>query len=216
MYFGIFHSISAFCNAGFALFSNNLENFSGNIVINLTIAYLIILGGIGFSVINSVLIAVRRDIKRFTLTSKVAILISMLLTLVGMILFFILEYNNPTTIGTFRWYDKILASFFQSVTTRTAGFNTVSISTLRPATIFSFCILMFIGASPGSTGGGIKTTTIGVIVIYVFGVVQGKQNINLFNRRISWDILNRALAILVISILYVSTVIMIIMTIEKI
>lgn len=215
LYFGIFHSISAFCNAGFALFSNNLENFSGNIVINLTIAYLIILGGIGFSVINSVLIAVRRDIKRFTLTSKVAILISMLLTLVGMILFFILEYNNPTTIGTFRWYDKILASFFQSVTTRTAGFNTVSISTLRPATIFSFCILMFIGASPGSTGGGIKTTTIGVIVIYVFGVVQGKQNINLFNRRISWDILNRALAILVISILYVSTVIMIIMTIEK-
>lgn len=215
IYLGIFHSISAFCNAGFALFSNNLESYSGNVVINLTVAYLIILGGIGFSVINSVLVAVRKDVKRFTLTSKVAILVSLVLTFVGMIAFFFLEYSNPTTIGHFSFFDKLLASFFQSVTTRTAGFNTVPMGTLRPATIFMFCILMFIGASPGSTGGGIKTTTIGVIMLYVVGVVQGKENINIFNRRISWDILNRALAILVISIIYVSLVVMAVMTIEK-
>ncbi|WP_418965562.1 TrkH family potassium uptake protein [Cetobacterium sp.] len=215
LYFGIFHSISAFCNAGFALFSNNLESYPGSVLMNMTVAYLIILGGIGFSVINSVLVAVRRDVKRFTLTSKVAILVSMFLTFVGMILFFLLEYKNPTTIGNLSWFDKVLASFFQSVTTRTAGFNTVPIGTLRPATIFMFCILMFIGASPGSTGGGIKTTTIGVIIFYVVGVVQGKENINVFNRRISWDILNRALAILIISIIYVSIVIMAVMTIEN-
>lgn len=215
LYFGIFHSISAFCNAGFALFSNNLESYPGSVLMNMTVAYLIILGGIGFSVINSVLIAVRRDVKRFTLTSKVAILVSMFLTFVGMILFFLLEYKNPTTIGNLSWFDKVLASFFQSVTTRTAGFNTVPMGTLRPATIFMFCILMFIGASPGSTGGGIKTTTIGVIIFYVVGVVQGKENINVFNRRISWDILNRALAILIISIIYVSIVIMAVMTIEN-
>ncbi|MDX8336270.1 MULTISPECIES: TrkH family potassium uptake protein [Cetobacterium] len=214
LYYGIFHSISAFCNAGFALFSNNLENYPGSILMNMTVAYLIILGGIGFSVINSVLVAVRRDVKRFTLTSKVAILVSMFLTFVGMILFFLLEYKNPTTIGNLNWFDKVLASFFQSVTTRTAGFNTVPMGSLKPATIFAFCILMFIGASPGSTGGGIKTTTIGVIVFYVIGVVQGKENINVFNRRISWDILNRALAILIISIIYVSIVIMAVMTIE--
>ena len=214
LYFGIFHSISAFCNAGFALFSNNLENYTGSILMNMTVAYLIILGGIGFSVINSVLIAVRRDVKRFTLTSKVAILVSMFLTFVGMILFFLLEYKNPATIGDLNWFDKILASFFQSVTTRTAGFNTVSMGSLNPATIFMFCILMFIGASPGSTGGGIKTTTIGVIVLYVLGVIGGKENINVFNRRISWDILNRALAILVISIIYVPMVTMAAMTIE--
>ncbi|MGL5088672.1 MAG: TrkH family potassium uptake protein [Cetobacterium sp.] len=214
IYFGIFHSISAFCNAGFALFSNNLENYSGSLLMNMTIAYLIILGGIGFSVISSVIIAVRKDVKRFTLTSKVAILVSMFLTFAGMILFFLLEYKNPTTIGNLSWIDKILASFFQSVTTRTAGFNTVPMGSLNPATVFMFCILMFIGASPGSTGGGIKTTTIGVIVLYVIGVIQGKENINVFNRRISWDILNRALAILVISIMYVSIVIMVIMTIE--
>ncbi len=215
LYFGIFHSISAFCNAGFALFSNNLESYPGSVLMNMTVAYLIILGGIGFSVINSVLVAVRRDVKRFTLTSKVAILVSMFLTFVGMILFFLLEYKNPTTIGNLSWFDKVLASFFQSVTTRTAGFNTVPMGTLRPATIFMFCILMFIGASPGSTGGGIKTTTIGVIIFYVVGVVQGKENINVFNRRISWDILNRALAILIISIIYVSIVIMAVMTIEN-
>lgn len=215
LYFGIFHSISAFCNAGFALFSNNLESYPGSVLMNMTVAYLIILGGIGFSVINSVLVAVRRDVKRFTLTSKVAILVSMFLTFVGMILFFLLEYKNPTTIGNLSWFDKVLASFFQSVTTRTAGFNTVPIGTLRPATIFMFCILMFIGASPGSTGGGIKTTTIGVIIFYVVGVVQGKENINVFNRRISWDILNRALAILIISIIYASIVIMAVMTIEN-
>ncbi|MGL6024070.1 MAG: TrkH family potassium uptake protein [Cetobacterium sp.] len=214
VYFGIFHSISAFCNAGFALFSDNLEGYSGSILMNMTIAYLIILGGIGFSVINSVLIAVRRDVKRFTLTSKVAILVSMFLTFIGMILFFLLEYKNPTTLANLSWIDKILASFFQSVTTRTAGFNTVPMGSLNPATIFMFCILMFIGASPGSTGGGIKTTTIGVIVLYVIGIIQGKENINVFNRKISWDILNRALAILVISIMYVSIVIMAIMTIE--
>lgn len=215
LYFGIFHSISAFCNAGFALFSNNLENFPSNIIINMTVAYLIILGGIGFSVINSVLMAVRKDVKRFTLTSKVAILVSIFLTFTGMLGFLLLEYNNPTTIGGMGFFDKLLASFFQSVTTRTAGFNTVSMLSLEPATIFMFCVLMFIGASPGSTGGGIKTTTIGVIMLYVVGVVQGKENINVFNRRISWDILNRALAILVISIIYVSIVIMAVMTIEK-
>ncbi|MEG0068983.1 TrkH family potassium uptake protein [Cetobacterium sp.] len=214
LYYGIFHSISAFCNAGFALFSNNLENYHGSILMNMTIAYLIILGGIGFSVINSVLMAVRRDVKRFTLTSKVAILVSMFLTFVGMVLFFLLEYKNPTTIGNLSFFDKILSSFFQSVTTRTAGFNTVPMATLKPATVFMFCILMFIGASPGSTGGGIKTTTIGVIVLYVIGVVQGREHINVFNRRISWDILNRALAILVISIIYVSIVTMLVMTIE--
>lgn len=215
IYYGVFHSISAFCNAGFSLFSNNLENYVGSTLLNMTVAYLIILGGIGFSVINSVLMAVRKDVKRFTLTSKVAILVSLFLTIIGMILFFILEYKNPTTIGNLSLYDKLLASFFQSVTTRTAGFNTVPMASLRPATIFLFCVLMFIGASPGSTGGGIKTTTIGVIMMYVLGVVQGKENINVFNRRISWDILNKALAILVISIIYASTIIMIIMTIES-
>lgn len=212
MYYGIFHSVSAFCNAGFALFSNNLEGFSKNGFFNLTIAYLIILGGIGFAVINSFIIAVRRDIKRFNLTSKLAIFISIILTFGGMILIFLLEYNNPATIGNMNFVDKGIASFFQSVTLRTAGFNTIPIGAMESGTIFLSCILMFIGASPGSTGGGIKTTTLGVLAFYVVGVVRGRENIEMFNRSIAWDILNRALAILVISIVYVGIVILLILT----
>ena len=156
IYYGVFHSISAFCNAGFSLFSNNLENYKDNVVINLTIGYLITLGGIGFAVITSVVTVVRKRIDRFNLTSKVAILVSLILTVVGMILFFALEYSNPDTLGNLSFFQKFIASYFQSVTLRTAGFNTIPLGHLRSATIFISCILMFIGASPGSTGGGIK------------------------------------------------------------
>lgn len=215
IFYGIFHSISAFCNAGFALFTNNLENYKANPIINLTIGYLITLGGIGFAVITSVIMAIRRGIDRFNLTSKVAIIISVILTFGGMILFFLLEYSNPSTLGDLNFIQKILASYFQSVTLRTAGFNTIPLRDLRPATIFICCILMFIGASPGSTGGGIKTTTFGVILFYVIGVVKKKEYIEIFNRRLDWEIMNRALAILVLAITYVCTIITLMLIIEN-
>ena len=215
VFYGIFHSISAFCNAGFALFSNNLEAYKANPVINLTIGYLITLGGIGFAVITSVIMVIRRGIDRFNLTSKVAIIISVILTFGGMILFFILEYSNPATLGDLNFIQKILASYFQSVTLRTAGFNTIPLGELRNSTIFMCCIIMFIGASPGSTGGGIKTTTFGVILFYVIGIVKKKENVEIFNRRLDWEIMNRALAILVLALTYVSAVIMLMLIAES-
>lgn len=214
IWFGIFHSISAFCNAGFSLFTDSLESFKGDPIVNITIAYLITLGGIGFGVITSVVMVVRKRIGRFNLTSKVAILMSLILTVVGMMLFLGLEYTNPSTMGHLSFGQKILASYFQSVTLRTAGFNTIPLGHLRDATIFISCVWMFIGASPGSTGGGIKTTTFGVIVFYVIGIAKGKQNVDIFNRRLDWDILNRALAILVISLTYVSFIIICMLIIE--
>lgn len=215
IYYGVFHSISAFCNAGFSLFSDSLEGFTANVLMNLSIAYLIILGGIGFSVITSVMMSVRKGINRFNLTSKLAVFISILLTFGGMFLIFVLEYTNPETLGKLNIVEKIAASFFQSVTLRTAGFNTISFGNMRSGTIFLSCILMFIGASPGSTGGGIKTTTLGVLAFYVAGIVRGKENIEMFDRSIAWDILNRALAILVISIVYVGVVILIMLSIDN-
>ena len=215
VFYGIFHSISAFCNAGFSLFSNNLEAYKANPIINLTIGYLITLGGIGFAVITSVIMVIRRGIDRFNLTSKVAIIISMILTFGGMILFFILEYSNSATLGDLNFIQKILASYFQSVTLRTAGFNTIPLGELRNSTIFMCCILMFIGASPGSTGGGIKTTTFGVILFYVIGIVKKKENVEIFNRRLDWEIMNRALVILVLAITYVSIVIMLMLIAEN-
>ena len=214
LFFGVFHSVSAFCNAGFALFSTNLEAYKANPVINLTIAYLITLGGIGFAVISSVIMVIRRGIDRFNLTSKVAIIISMILTFGGMIVFFVLEYSNPATLGDLNFFQKILASYFQSVTLRTAGFNTIPLQDLRAATIFICCILMFIGASPGSTGGGIKTTTFGIILFYVIGIVKKRESIEIFNRRLDWEVMNRALAILVLALTYVSVIITLLLIIE--
>ena len=210
-YFGVFHSVSAFCNAGFSLFSDSLVGFKGSYLINLTISFLIIFGGIGFAVINSTLFFLRTKVGRFNLTSKLALRISVFLTIFGMVAFFLMEHGNAQTIGTLKFHEKILASFFQSVTTRTAGFNTVPMETLKPATVFIFLLLMFIGASPGSTGGGIKTTTFGVIIFYVIAIVNGNKDVEVSNRRISWEILNRAIAILVISFAYVSTIILLIL-----
>ena len=214
VYYGIFHSVSAFCNAGFSLFSTNLEKYAGSFVVTMTTAYLIIIGGIGFNVIDSILFATRKKVKRFDLTSKVAILVSMILVILGTVLFLILEYNNRGTIGEMSFFKKILASFVQSVTTRTAGFNSVPFGNLTEGSVFLFCILMFIGASPGSTGGGIKTTTFGVIIFYVISVVKKRESVVIFNRRIGWEVLNRAIVVLILSLLYVGIITLVIVSIE--
>ncbi|MBS5037602.1 MAG: TrkH family potassium uptake protein [Fusobacterium sp.] len=215
VYYGIFHSVSAFCNAGFSLFSTNLEKYAGSFVVTMTTAYLIIIGGIGFTVIDSILFATRKKVKRFDLTSKVAILVSMILVILGTVLFLILEYNNRGTIGEMSFFKKILASFFQSVTTRTAGFNSVPFGNLTEGSVFLFCILMFIGASPGSTGGGIKTTTFGVIIFYVISVVKKRESVVIFNRRIGWEVLNRAIVVLILALLYVGIITLIIVSIDE-
>lgn len=214
IFYGLFHSISAFCNAGFALFSDNLESFKSNEVVSLTIAYLIILGGMGFAVINSFIFIIRKGKNRFNLTAKLSLKMGILLTFIGMFMFFIFEYSNTDTIGNLTFIDKIIASFFQSVTLRTAGFNTISLVELRPATIFISYILMFIGASPGSTGGGIKTTTFAIIIYYVRGILKSKEHIEIFNRRIDWETMNKALAIIIISLAYIIILTIILLTLE--
>lgn len=216
IYYGMFHSISAFCNAGFSLFTDSLESFKSDSLINFTISYLIILGGMGFAVIASFVALIRRGKNRFNLTTKLSLMMGISLTLIGTILFFIFEYTNNATIGNMNFFEKLMASFFQSVTLRTAGFNTVNLAEIRPATIFISYILMFIGASPGSTGGGVKTTTFAILIFYVVGIIRKRETIEVFNRRLDWEIMNKALTILVISLAYISTVTVIILAIEPI
>jgi trk system potassium uptake protein TrkH len=215
LYYSVFHSVSAFCNAGFSLFTDSLEGFKSDYLMNFTISFLIIIGGIGFAVVNSYILFFKTGQKKFNLTSKVAIRVSLALLIMGTLAFYFIERNNPSTIGSLSFVDKLTASCFQSVTTRTAGFNTVAIGSLKPASIFIFIILMFIGASPGSTGGGIKTTTFGVIIFYTIGMIKGKKDINISNRRISWQILNRSIAILTISLMYLAVVITVLMMVEE-
>lgn len=214
--YGIFHSVSAFCNAGFSLFSDSLINFSDNITVTLTISILISLGGIGFAVINSTISYYKTGKKKYNLTSKLALSISFFLTFGGAIMFFIFERSNPGTIGNMGIIDALNNSFFQSVTTRTAGFNTVPMENLRPSTLFLFLILMFIGASPGSTGGGLKTTTFGIIMFYVMVILRNEKDLVISNRRVPWEVLHRAMAILIISILYITMVVFLILMTNKI
>ena len=215
IFYGLFHSISAFCNAGFSLFTNNLENFKYDKLISLTISILIIFEGIGFVTINSLFIIKKKKNRDLSLTSKLALIVTFFLLFIGTILFLGFEYTNSSTLKNMNFFDKVLNSFFQSVTLRTAGFNTVPLSNIRPATIFISYIFMFIGASPGSTGGGIKTTTFGILIFYVLGILKRKEHIEVFKRRIDWELMNKALAIVVISVFYVIIIVTIILSIEN-
>lgn len=215
IFYSIFHSISAFCNAGISLFPDNLLSYSDSIIINFTISSLIIIGGIGFAVIYSFIDKIKDRKKESTLTTKVAVRITIWLLVIGFFVIIITEYNNPETIGTMSFFDKIMASFFQSATVRTAGFYTVSVDKLMPGTRYLFYLFMFIGASPGSTGGGVKTTTFGVIIYSIIAIIRNKKDVTIINRRISWHIINRALAILVISISYVSVITFAILIFEE-
>lgn len=202
VYYSFFHSVSAFCNAGFSLFSDNLYGFKNSFIINMTIPLLIFLGGIGFSTILNCYNVLRKKEKRLTSTTKLSIKISIFLVITGMVAMFILEYSNKSTIGNLSFGQKLEASFFQSVTTRTAGFNTISILGLKRSTSLLFVILMFIGASPGSTGGGIKTTTIGLIILGTLATLKNKDTIEYDKRSVSWRIYSKAITVLFISLIY--------------
>lgn len=215
VYYSFFHSVSAFCNAGFSLFSDNLYGFKNSFIINMTIPLLIFLGGIGFSTILNCYNVLRKKEKRLTSTTKLSIKISIFLVIIGMIAMFILEYSNKSTIGNLSFGQKLEASFFQSVTTRTAGFNTISISGLKRSTSLLFVILMFIGASPGSTGGGIKTTTIGLIILGTLATLKNKDTIEYDKRSVSWRIYSKAITVLFISLIYTTICVFLLILFER-
>lgn len=215
VYYSFFHSISAFCNAGFSLFPDNLYRFKNSFLINITIPLLIFLGGIGFSTILNCYNVLRKKEKRLTSTTKLSIKISIFLVIIGMVAMFILEYSNKSTIGNLSFGQKLEASFFQSVTTRTAGFNTISILGLKRSTSLLFVILMFIGASPGSTGGGIKTTTIGLIILGTLATLKNKDTIEYDKRSVSWRIYSKAITVLFISLIYTTICVFLLILFER-
>lgn len=214
LWYSIFHSVSAFNNAGFSLFSDNLMSYANDPLIIFTISALILLGGLGFIVILDVWR--KKRFKKFTLHSKITIVGTAILVVVPAIIFFILEFNNPNTLGGMdSTFDQMLAAFFQSVTCRTAGFNSIDISQMTEASQFFSMSLMFIGAGSASTAGGIKITSFVVIILAVWMVIRGKNNIVIWNRRISEKILIRALSIVVISAMLVFGVTMLLCITES-
>ncbi|UNK17695.1 TrkH family potassium uptake protein [Paenibacillus sp. N3/727] len=214
LYYGIFHAVTMFNNAGFDLFGHfgSLTGFVYDPLVNFVVMFLIVSGGIGFIVMAD-LVDYKKN-RKLSLHSKVVLSMTGALILIGAVVIFIFEFTNPKTLGSLNWGGKILGSFFQSVTPRTAGANTLDITGLRQATQFFIVILMFIGASPGSTGGGIKTTTFTMMIAAVIAMMRGKDEIVLFRYRLVQERVLKALTITLLALLLVITVAMILSTTE--
>ncbi len=194
IYYGIFHSISAFNNAGFDLFGHfsSLTAYVGDPITNITIMLLFILGGVGFAVLANLY---SNRGRKLSLHTKIVLQVTGSLILIGTVIIFVLELTNPLTLGSLPLGTKIMAAFFQAVTPRTAGFNSINISDMYDTTLLSIIVLMFIGASPGSTGGGIKTTTFIALVLSVFSTFRSDPHVVLEGRTLPKDIIQKALAI---------------------
>ncbi len=198
IFYSIFHSISAFCNAGFSLFPDSFMSFRTNIVVNINLMFLIFIGGIGFPVLYNIYNIIKKKDKRLNLHSKLVISTTLILIFFGALIIFLMEYDN--VLKSLNIFDKILVSFFSSITPRTAGFNTIDYSIVRDSTILFTCVLMFIGASPGSTGGGIKTTSFAVIFFNTINVLRDQKVVNLFQREISFDSIRKSLIVFILSL----------------
>jgi trk system potassium uptake protein TrkH len=195
--------VSAFCNAGFSTFSRNLSGYTGDIVVSLTVAGLFIAGGLGFFVLREVYRRwMARSIKRFSVHSKLVFAVTGILLVAGFAGVLLLEQGRA--MADMGVKEKLLASVFQGATPRTAGFSTMNIGVFAPSTLFLMILLMFIGASPGGTGGGVKTTTWGSCLLRLYSVLAGKQHVSVFGRRLPDAVTTRAFVLLIAGAMIVS------------
>ena len=213
LFLSLFHAVSAFCNAGFSLFSDSLIQFNSNPAVNFVFIFLIVAGGIGFLVLLELYEYPLK--KKLSLHSKIVLLASIILIILGAGGIFLFEYSNMDTLGLFSLPDKVMGSFFQSITARTAGFNTIATSHLSNASLLFIVLFMFIGASPSSTGGGIKTTTISIMLLRVIASLKGKRHLSLYKRRIPSDIINKAWEIAFLSLLWIIVFTILLSYVEK-
>lgn len=201
LWLAIFHSVSAFNNAGFGLFADNLMGYVRSPAITLAISGLIVFGGIGYQVIMEGFFwlrdRLRGDSRRtvFSLNFKIALSTTFLLLGLGTVAFWLTEWSNGSTLAPLSWHEKLFAAWFQAVTPRTAGFNTIDIAHMTATGLFITIALMFIGASPGSTGGGIKTTTFRILASCTLAVLQGKEEVLCFQRQIPIALILKAVAV---------------------
>lgn len=213
-YYSVFHAVSAFNNAGFDLFGgfSSLTARASDPILNLIIMALIILGGLGFSVLAEVY---TKGFKRLSLHSRLVLQTTAALILVGAFLIYLLEMNNPRTMANFDAVSKVLAALFHSVSPRTAGFNTLPMADLAPATLFLTIILMFIGGSPGSTAGGIKTTTFMSVILCLRSVLKGREAVTVKEKTLSHSIIKKAFAVTILALFWIAAVVFILLITEE-
>ena len=207
LWFSVFHSVSAFCNAGFDLLGkgDSLVSYSGDPYVLIIITLLIVFGGLGFAVITDMW--KKKRVSAWGLHTKIVVVMTAALIFGGAAIFLLAEYNNPGTLGPMGFGDKVVNAIFQSVTLRTAGFASISQANLSNASYLLCLLLMFIGASPASTGGGIKTTTFFVMLLFVGSVVKSRKNIQCFGRKLPDDIGRKVVAITFISLALVCLIV---------
>ena len=215
IYYGIFHSISAFNNAGFDILGNfrSMTEYVGDFTIITTLSSLLIIGGIGYTVILD--IWKKKSLKKLSLHTKLVLWITLILNVLGTILILVLEYNNPGTLGGLSIKDKILGAYFHGVVPRTAGFNSLNMPDLTMSSQFVTIMLMFIGGGSGGTAGGIKVTTFVIILLAVWNLIRGNDDVNIMERRLPKDLVYRAFAITVYSVGIVSLMIFILTITEE-
>ncbi len=215
LFFALFHAVSAFCNAGFSFFTQSFSAYREDWLFNLVISFLVITGGIGFVVLSELKQHFpfnRRTWSRLSLHAKLVLSVTLLLLTSGTLLVTLMEWNN--TLAPLSVPDRLLAGFFQSVSTRTAGFNTLPIGQMANTTLFVFMLLMFIGASPGSCGGGIKTTTFASLIVLGFSRLRGRRQPQVFQRTISAGSIGRAMSVVLISFMMIGVATMVILMTE--
>ncbi|HXW04719.1 MAG TPA: TrkH family potassium uptake protein [Vicinamibacterales bacterium] len=211
-YLGVFHAVSAFNNAGFALFSDNLMRFRADWVVSLVITTLIVCGGLGFVVLTE--IGRVRRYRRFTTHTRLVVTLTALLLVVTTAFIWAIERDNPRTLGGLGSADALLAAYFQAVTPRTAGFNTLDIGAMRPASLFILMLLMFVGAAPGGTAGGVKISTFSIMVAVIWAMVRGLPEPTLLRRRITPPVVARAFSICLIGFLALNVVAGLLLAVE--
>lgn len=202
IFYSVFHSICSFCNAGFSLFPDSFTRYYDNIPFNFTVTTLIIVGGIGFPVVRDMLHCLGGQKPcRLMLNTKISLSVSVVLIVLGTFIFWALE--RPYSLAGMPWQDQLLVSYFQSVTVRTAGFNTTDFRMLGNATLLLFMLLMFIGTSPGSTGGGIKTTSIGVLAVVIGNRIRGSEANNVFRATLPNEAVSRAITVFIAATVFI-------------
>lgn len=204
LYYGVFHSVSAFNNAGFALFSDSLVGYRGDWLVNLTVIGLLISGGVGFVVLTE--LGAWRRTRRLSVHTKLVLTMTGLLIAAAVAAILVLEWRNPRTLGALDPDEAVLSAVFQAITPRTAGFNTLDIGSMTPASQFVLMILMFIGAAPGGTGGGVKVTTFAITVAALWATVRGMEEPAIFRRRLAPSLVARAFFISLIAFLALNVV----------
>jgi trk system potassium uptake protein TrkH len=211
-YAALFHAVSAFCNAGFSIFPDNLTAWRGDAWVNLVIGSLIVLGGLGYLTVYEVLAWLRRA-RPLSLHSRLALSVSAVLIAAGAVLIFLLELTY--SFASLSWGERLWASLFQSITSRTAGFNTVEIGALAPATLAVIMLLMFIGGSPGSCAGGVKTTTFGVLAVVGWTRLRHRTHVNLFRRTLSPRTVADTLSITLAGLVVVSAGVFLLLALQQ-